>query len=145
MENWALNIVFGRTDDCAIAGETLATVLDDLGALGWHEKAIVQTGETVLCAFFPSSVPHEPAIERLRQIVEIQRTEGVLQSLPRMFAAAVEEHDWVVEWRRPPGWHLQGRCGAICASFQAMWSRQTAERFRSDRLQCPVRKDAAAA
>jgi hypothetical protein len=93
MENWALNIVFKRTDDCAIASETLAAALDDLGALGWHEKAIVQTGGTALCAFFPSSVPHEPAFERLRQIAEIQRTEGVLQSLPRMFAAAVEEHD----------------------------------------------------
>jgi len=100
MQNWALNAVFERAEDCAIAAETLAAVLEDLGALGWYETTVAHAGKAAVVAFFPSLVPQDQAIERVRRAIEIQRSEGALQSPLRLLATVVEEHDWATECRR---------------------------------------------
>jgi len=100
MRNWALHLVFDRPDDRAIAAETLAAVFDDLGSLGGQETASQPTGKPALCAFFPESVLPTEAMKRVRRAARSLRAAGILRSLPRMSAAAVEDHDWVAEFRR---------------------------------------------
>jgi len=100
VESWALNIVFDRAEDSRIASETLAALLEDLGAVGWHEKNDAISAVAMLSAFFPVSVSCEQAVARVREAVRIQRAEGVLKSRARLSATAVEAHDWVAECRR---------------------------------------------
>jgi ribosomal protein L11 methyltransferase len=100
MRNWGLNLVFDRLEDRAIAAETLAAVLDDLGSLGWQEKALGPKEEPPLCVFFPAAVLPDDAMKRVRQAAKSLQAAGVLRSLPRLSAVAVEERDWVAEFRR---------------------------------------------
>lgn len=100
MAEWALHIVFRCPTDCAVAAETLAAVLDDLGALGWHEMAIGATGEAALCAFFPVSAQPDSVSREVRRAAELQQAEGLLQASPRLSVEAVAPVDWVAEYRR---------------------------------------------
>lgn len=99
-EIWALNVIFARPADCAVAAETLAAAFDDLGALGWHEKAVGQLGEVALCVFLPCAVASSQAVARICSEAEALHAAGVLPSLPTFSKAAVEQHDWVAEFRR---------------------------------------------
>jgi ribosomal protein L11 methyltransferase len=129
VESWALHIIFAQADDCAVAAETLAAALDDLGALGLCENVVGQVvnlsntldgkhagrfeenptlkrelqsppREAAVRVFFPASIPSKRVLKELRHVIAVQYAEGVLPSLPRLSARAIAPVDWVAECRR---------------------------------------------
>ncbi len=97
---WALDLVFNNRLDAAMAAESLAGVLDDLGAIGWHEATPNISNEVAVRVFFPNSVSLSRVRRRAVEAAQVLQREGIFSALPRLNVAAVEKHDWVEECRR---------------------------------------------
>ncbi|MCX8036239.1 MAG: 50S ribosomal protein L11 methyltransferase [Candidatus Sumerlaeia bacterium] len=93
-------MVFANRLDGAVAAESLASVLDDLGASGWQEATPDVSDEVLVRVFFPNSIPPSRVHTRVVETARGLQREGIFSTLPQLKVTAVEQHDWVGECRR---------------------------------------------